>query len=432
MASTATAIVEKNNWRECLRIRQLITPPENLQQVTRIDHKAECDPREVAMTAKAVDRIWSSIEALYRTRLHPSVTLVIRRKGQIVMKRAIGCANGNLPGQHEPQTALDPDAPQCIFSASKAVTALLIHKLAEQGELQLNDPIANYIPEFARNGKSKISIRGLLAHRGGVPFIPPEHVDPSLLLDWERIIELICEQPPHYPNPATVAYHALTSGFILGEIVRRVAGIELNEALNEWIGKPLGCRYMTYGLARKDRSKLAQNAVTGPPVIWPLSTYIQRITSVPFAQAVSVSNEENFLSAVVPAGNIHASADDLGKVFEMLLNNGKFNGKRVLQANTVAQAKRPVGRIRRDRALYIPIRYSAGFMLGEKPFGLYGPRCGQAFGHLGFVNILGWADPQRQISVALLNTGKSVSPIGLYRLARVLTAIGNECRPVAT
>lgn len=430
MASTSTAVVGKSNWRECLRIQQLITPPENLPQVTRIDRKAECDPREVQMTAKGVERIWSSVEALYRTRLHPSVTLVIRRHGQIVMKRAIGCASGNLPGEYGPQTALDPDAPQCIFSASKAVTALLIHKLAEQGELQLNDPIADYIPEFARNGKSKITIRGLLAHRAGVPFIPPEHADPSLLLDWERIIDLICEQPPHYPNPATVAYHALTSGFILGEIVRRVAGIELNDALNAWIAEPLGCRYMTYGLARKDRSKVAVNAVTGPPAIWPLSSYIRRITSVPFAEAVTASNEDAFLSSVVPAGNIHASADDVGRVFEMLLNNGSFDGKQVLQAKTVAQAKRPVGRIRRDRALQVPIRYSAGFMLGESPFGLYGPGCGQAFGHIGFVNIFGWADPRRQISVALLNTGKTVSPIGLYRLARVLGAIGRECRPL--
>ena len=128
---------------------------------------------------------------------------------------------------------------------------------------------------------------------------------------------------------------------------------------------------------------------------------------------------------------MHASADDLCRVFEMLLNDGNFEGTQVLTKHTVAQAKRPVGRIRRDRALHLPIRYSPGFMLGESPYGLFGPRCGQAFGHLGFVNILGWADPQRQISVALLNTGKTISPVGVVGLARVLGSIGRECTPVA-
>ncbi len=227
-----------------------------------------------------------------------------------------------------------------------------------------------------------------------------------------------------------MAYHALTSGFITGEVVKRVAGIELTTALDQWIRKPLGCRHLTYGLARADRGELAQNAFTGPPAIWPLSSYIRRITGVPFREATEVSCEDTFLSSVVPAGNIHASADDLNRVFQMLLNGGELDGVRVLKEKTVLNAIRPVGRIRRDRALHIPIRYSAGFMLGENPFGLYGPRCGQAFGHLGFVNILGWADPQRQIAVSFLNTGKSISPTGVIRLSGVLNSISRECAPV--
>lgn len=414
----------------CLPLTRQITRAPSLSSVTRIDRSAECDPLAVGMTTDGVERIWAAVQTLYKTRLHPSLTLMIRRHGQVVIKRAIGCADGNLPGQDGPQIAMDPDAPQCIFSASKAVTALLVHKLVEEGELRLTDRVSDYIPEFAQNGKQDINIRGLLSHRAGVPFIPREQADPDLLLDWDRVVQMICELPPHYPNPATVAYHALTGGFIIGEIVKRVAGMELTQALDEWIRKPLGCRYLTYGLTQADRGKLAHNAFTGPPAIWPLSTYIRRITGVPFRQATEVSCEDTFLSSVVPAGNIHASADDLNRVFQMLLNGGELDGVRVLKESTVKQAIRPVGRIRRDRAMHVPIRYSAGFMLGENPFGLYGPKCGQAFGHLGFVNILGWADPQRQISVSFLNTGKSVSPIGLFRLSGVLRSIAKECEPI--
>ena len=94
---------------------------------------------------------------------------------------------------------------------------------------------------------------------------------------------------------------------------------------------------------------------------------------------------------------------------------------------TVAEAIRPVGRIQYDGILMVPLRFSAGFMLGENPFGLFGPKSEQAYGHLGFVSVLCWADPQRDISVALLNTCKSVSPTGALAMARVLGAINRSC-----
>ena len=133
---------------------------------------------------------------------------------------------------------------------------------------------------------------------------------------------------------------------------------------------------------------------------------------------------------MVPAGNIYATADEAGRVFQMLLDRGKWNGASVLRPQTVAEAKRPVGPMQVDGMLRIPIRYSAGFMLGENPFGLYGPRCRQAFGHLGFISVLCWADPSRELSVAFLNTGKTVSPTGVVRLARVLGAISRAFPPV--
>jgi CubicO group peptidase (beta-lactamase class C family) len=127
---------------------------------------------------------------------------------------------------------------------------------------------------------------------------------------------------------------------------------------------------------------------------------------------------------------MYASADDLGRVFEMLLNGGVWEGQRVLSQASVAAATRPVSRTKIDRTIMLPMRYSPAFMMGEKPVGLYGPNCGQAFGHLGFLNLLGWADPQRDISATFLNTGKSMAITGVAKLYRVLTAINKECVPV--
>jgi CubicO group peptidase (beta-lactamase class C family) len=407
-----------------------VTVPRDLAEVTRIDYNAEVAPSDVGMTAGGVARIWRSVEDLYRTGVHPAITLVIRRRGKVVLKRSIGCTAGNLPGEDGPTVPLDPDSPICLFSASKAITALLIHKAAELGELSLDDRVADYIPEFAAHGKGHVTIRHLLAHRAGIPALPMRNPDPALLQHWDALVHMLCLAPPEDAHFQKQAYHALTSGFIVGEVVRRASGLDLREALRRWIAEPLKLRYMTFGLAAEHRHLLPLNALTGPKPFWPITTYARRIIGVPFDRAVDASNSDGYLSSVVPAGNICASADDTSRVFQMLLNGGELDGVRVLERESVHEAIKPVGKLQMDSILRIPLRFSAGFMLGETPFGLYGPNCPQAFGHLGFLAVMCWADPARDISVALLNTGKSVAPTGIVRLVRVLGAINRNCPQV--
>lgn len=403
---------------------------DDLAPVTTIDQEAECDPVEAEMTSAGVNHIWHSIEQLYRTGVHPAITLVVRRRGKIVIKRAVGCVRGNTPGDPGPQHPLAPDAPQCLFSASKAVTALLLLKLIEQGKLRIDDRVCQYIPEFAQGGKGHITVLDLLTHRAGVPFIPKEHRDPDLLRDYDQVVQLICAADSVDGGKRRQAYHALTAGFIVGELIRRVGDIELNEALHDWLAKPLGCEYLTYGAAPEIRDQVPINAATGQKIIWPFNLYLERIVSVPFDEAVAESNGDAFMSSIVPAGNIYASADDLCKVFEMLLNRGSWNGQQILTPETVALATKPAGKITIDRTIMLPMQYSPAFMLGADPVGIYGPKCGQAFGHLGLLNMLGWADPERDISVTFLNTGKSMAAIGVARMFQVLMAINKECAPV--
>jgi CubicO group peptidase (beta-lactamase class C family) len=405
--------------------------PRDLGAVSRIAHAAECDPREAGMSQAGVEGIWSAVERLYRSGLQPAMSLALRRHGKLVLKRSIGCTAGNLPGERGAQVPLHPDSPLCLFSASKSVSALLLHKLADRGQLRLEDRVADYIPEFAAQGKGRVTIRQLLAHRAGIPALPIPDPPPEILRDWDGIVKILCEAPPFDPDFARQAYHAITVGYIAGELVRRIGGIGLREALREWIAEPLGCKYLGYGLAPELRHLLPRNAVTGPRPLWPLSAYVRHAVGVDFSAAVDLSNHDAFLSEVVPAGNICATADEACRVFQMLLDGGQWEGRRVLSEAAVAEAVRPLGRLQYDRTLLAPLRFSAGFMLGENPFGLYGPKCRQAFGHLGFVSVLCWADPQRDIAVALLNTGKSLAPAGLGGIVRVLNAIARACPQVA-
>lgn len=417
--------------RRLLRGYGRVKLPRHLDEVTRIDHAAEYPAEELGMKQREVARIWSAVEHLYRAGVHPALSLVLRRRGRIVLKRTIGCLRGNAPGDEGPQIPLEPDAPLCLFSASKAITALLVHKLVEDRRLRLEDRVALYIPEFAAHGKERVTVRQLLAHRAGIPRIPVRDPDPRLLFDWDTIVRMLSAAKPDRLTFERQAYHALSSGFIIGELVRRVSGRELPDLLREWIARPLGCRYLTYGLAPELRHLAPPNVATGPRTFWPVTTYARRIMGVSFERATEVSNHDAFLSSVIPAGNIYASADEAGRVFQMLLDRGRWNGRTVFHPHSVREAVRPVGKIQIDGMLGVPLRFSAGFMLGENPFGLYGPYCHEAFGHLGFVSVLCWADPQRDISVALLNTGKSVAPSGVLRLVRVLGAISRACPAVS-
>ncbi len=138
-----------------------------------------------------------------------------------------------------------------------------------------------------------------------------------------------------------------------------------------------------------------------------------------------------FMDTICPAGNIYTSAEQVGRFFEMLLSGGEYQGKQIMSAQTVFRSTLPTSGISLDRTLLAPMRYALGPMLGSNPIGLFGPMTGQAFGHIGFSNILCWADPERDISVSLLTTGKSVVGTHLPMLAKMLYQISTNCPKIS-
>lgn len=412
--------------------KNYIAVPRDLASVTYVDQAAECAPEAVGMRRAAVDAVWSAVEGFYRTGTHPAITIMLRRHGRVVMSRAIGHARGNEPGaEGRHWIPATPDTPICLFSASKAVTALLVHKMAEMGTLALDERVARYIPEYGQKGKDRTTVRQLLSHRAGIPSVPLKNLDPRVIYDWDAVIGMLCAAKPFEATGEKQAYHAITGGFVLGELVRRLSGLSLQDALRQWIAEPLGCRYMTYGLAREHWNIAAPNVFTGPRPPWMLDLVAKRVLGAGFRKAVEISNEEGFRTYPIPAGNIFATADEAGRVFQMLLNGGVYEGRRIFQPDTVEEIVRPVGKRQLDGMLVIPIRFSAGMMLGDSPVGLFGAKSRHAYGHIGLLNIVCWADPERDISVAILNNGKSLAPSSLTRLARLIAAIGRACEPVA-
>ncbi len=384
----------------------LIRLPKSLPSVTT--RAVEVPAADLGLPDAVPERIWQAVEALYRSRAYPGIALALRHRGELVLNRSIGHARGNGPNDRRrgDRQLLTPDTPVCLFSASKAVTAMLVHKLAEEGLVELDAPVAEYVPEFAAHGKQFITVGDVLAHRGGIPTIRQKKPDPSILWDWDRCVQTLCETPARRDAGVTQAYHAVTGGFILGEVMRRVTGEELNTILDERVRQPMGMRYFRYGLAREDQPDAALNYFTGLRESFPLSVVVKRALGGSFRTVCEVSNSREFMDAVIPAGNIYATAREACDFFQCLLNGGRFGRRRLFERTTVARAIREASPRQFDRTLLVPLRASEGFMLGDRPFGLYGPDTYDSFGHLGFINIFCWADPVRDLSVSLLTTGK--------------------------
>ena len=402
--------------------------PDDLAAVTAVARDEECDPSRVGMTREGVDAIWRAVERVYATGMHPGISMVLRRHGRIVLKRAIGHARGNGPGDAgERPVPMTPDTPVCLFSASKAMAAMTVHLLSEQKALSLLDPVSHYVPAFGQNGKRDITIYQLLCHKAGIPTIPTRGLDvPELLLDPRAILDLIYRTEPDQPGRHH-AYHALTAGFVIADLVEKVSGESFRAFFRRHVSEPMGLETLDFGARGRTLSRVARNYVTGFRFDAGADLYLKRAIGAPLRHAVEISNDPRYYRAVIPAGNGVGTADECSQFFQCLLDGGRHGRRRIFQPLTVRKAIAEVGKPELDRSLMLPLRYSAGMMLGASPFGLYGPDTARAYGHLGFANIFGWADPERATSVALLTTGKLV--IGLHApwLVALLASLSRHC-----
>ncbi len=403
----------------------------DLESVTTVAREA--DPGDVGMTRDGVERIWREVQELYRSGVHPAITLSLRRKGQIVLDRAIGHARGNGPsdGPDVPKEQATPETPFVIASASKAVTAMVAHLLDERGLIHVDDRVCEYIPEFAAYGKQEITIAHVLSHRAGIARMPRELADVRHVGDNELILRTLCDAEPSSRPGRALAYHAISGGYLIAEIVKRVTGKSIRDVLAGEILDPLEFRWMNYGVAPGDVPQVGLAYATGPPVLPPLAQLVVRALGVPMDRAVELMNDPRMLTAVIPSASVVASAHELSRFYELLRAGGELEGVRIFEARTIRRAISEQTFRQFDATLMLPVRYSLGFMLGAQRLSLYGPDTEHAFGHLGLINIIGWADPARALAGGLITSGKPLLYPELPQVYRLMRQIGREAPKLA-
>jgi CubicO group peptidase (beta-lactamase class C family) len=400
-------------------------PPEEVTS----RNPAEEPPRAGGVTREDIDAIWASVEKLYKRGLHPAIGLCVRRRGHIVLDRAIGHVRGNAPGESKdtPKLPVRHDSLFNLYSSSKAVAAMIVHLLDQRGLVHLDDAVTEYVPEFGKHGKEAVTLRQILTHRAGIPTVPGTKIDLDMLADWDRIVAILCDAKPLSVPGRRLAYHALTGGFVIGEVVKRVTGKDIRAFLRDEVLTPLKFVTFDYGIAKERVAEVCENAFTGLPAVPPQSWLLKRVLGVGAREATAMSNDPRFLTAIVPSGNIVGTAEEASRFYQLLLNEGEYGGVRIFEKRTVRRAVAEQTYLEVDSFLGMPVRYGMGFMLGGESFSPYGADTPHAFGHLGFTNVLAWADPDRDLAIGLMTSGKPFITPGQIPWLQIARTIARVC-----
>jgi CubicO group peptidase (beta-lactamase class C family) len=392
-----------------------------------MDSNIEVSPTEAGLDADAMRRAHLALEELSATGKYPALQVCVRHRGKIVLHRALGEFR---PMDDGPTREATVDTRFLLFSVSKCVIAMAMHILFDRDQVNVDDPVHWYIPEFGRHGKRHITLRHILTHSAGIPMIF-WHLDDALISDWDGIIEDICAQTPHHFPGRRTSYHILSGGYILAEVIQRVDGRDIRTFLEEEIRGPCGMETFTFGLDREHWSNAAkvERVDELPPSVF--TNAISRLIDVDVVEALAVINRDVVWESAIPAGNVVGTAEETSRFFQMLLDGGVCGENRILSEAQVTRATGEQVMSRVDWTLFLtPQRYSLGFMLGRKrtPFNIFGRNSERTFGHIGFTREFGWADPERDMSVGFLTSGVPIRPgAEVLLLRRFQNALKDAC-----
>lgn len=298
------------------------------------------------------------------------------------------------------QTPWREDTVSVVFSCTKAATAVCAHLLHERGQLDLDAPVAEVWPEFARNGKEGATTRMMLDHSVGLPAIR-EKLKADCMTDWDYMTERLAAEEPFWEPGTRNGYHALTFGFTVGEVVRRVSGKSLGAYFRDEVATPLGIDYWI-GLPEEQEHRVAPVIPFRPGPDAP---------STPFSEAArqpgtlanlflfnhgdwaikGVNTRAGRAAEIGAAGGV-TNARGLAAFY-----TGLTGANALVSPATVAAISQASVATHVDATLLVPTRFSAGFMLSmdnrRRAAGRDSVILGQrAFGHVGAGGSIGFTD----------------------------------------
>ncbi|MFI9803681.1 serine hydrolase domain-containing protein [Streptomyces sp. NPDC052301] len=296
------------------------------------------------------------------------------------------------------------DTPVNVWSTTKGPVALCAHLLADRGLLDLDAPVAGYWPEFAAAGKEKVLVRHLLSHRAGLAGLREPHALDALY-DWELTTARLAAMEPWWEPGTRSGYHALTYGFLVGEVVRRVSGLRPGAFLEREVTGPLGIDF-TVGLPAKEAGRAAELVHAPAVASSERAAAFGQLPPVALAAlanppvGAAEANTARWRAAEIPAANGHGTARAVAALYGVFAGRGSHGGRRILSPEAAERVREGQGPCR-DLVLGAGLEGETEIGLGlwlSGPRGSYGPNP-RAFGHDGFGGSCGLADPEAGVSL---------------------------------
>jgi CubicO group peptidase (beta-lactamase class C family) len=260
-----------------------------------------------------------------------------------------------------------------VYSTTKTMTALTALLLADQGEIDFNAPVAKYWPEFAQNGKAQVNVSHLMAHSAGLSGWK-EKLQPGDIYDWDKVCSLLAAQAPFWEPGTAPGYHALTQGYLVGEVVRRVTGKSLGTVFREAIAEPLGADFHI-GLPVSEDHRVA-DLIPPPPgagIATPdaNASDITRSLGNPPIDPLETRTRA-WRAAEIPAAGGHGNARSIAEVHAILANGGVAKGRRFMSEAGCRKALE-VQVEGTDLVMNVPAKFGLGFGLPSRMVPLPSP-----------------------------------------------------------
>ncbi len=306
-----------------------------------------------------------------------------------------------------------------VFSTGKAVAALVMAWLVDQGRIAWDTPLAKVWPDFAANGKDQVTLEMALSHQAGLPGVTSE-MDPADWFDLETMEAKLAAQAPMWEPGTASGYHPISFGVLADAVARRVdeGGRTVGAILKETIAGPLGVDFQI-GVPEGDHARAAEHVLPPKP---PQLGEITPETEAAFMKPWSSPGRRGaaaWRSAELPAANGHGTARALADLMQGFANDGLVKGETLISPRVAreATAERIAGP---DRVLPFDISYAAGVMR-NRTSGWFGPEP-ETVGHYGFGGSCAFADPERALSGAYVMNRQMDVLVGDERAMRLIEA----------
>ncbi len=383
----------------------------------------------------AYSPVIEKLESQIESGAHLGGALAIWRRGNPVVDVVFGHRN-------EEGEPWEENTMVVAFSTTKGMAGLALHILADRGEIDYEAPVERYWPKFGQKGKDRITVRHILTHEAGLHRIRDYVDDPAAIMDWDRMVRTIESMEPAYEPGTANGYHATSYGWLVGELIRRVSGLEISEFVRAEIAEPLGLDGFFIGMPKDEAGRLAKLTMdtTSAPEI-PLAVRPRSADATGESSAESpatsaleegaraiapgferiIMNDVDILTVPLPAGNGVFTARSLAKAYSAMIEAPEGRSEPLITGATLDKVC-SIYNSRPDLVIGLPMMWRLGYHSIFTGSGVL-PR---AIGHFGFGGSGAFLDVESGISAALVVNKISLSFLGNMRFVE-LADIAVQC-----